>query len=216
MLCHLLTLFNPSELWLPPTWTKPAAGPTLFSQLSSHRKNTTAKQTFPQKRSEDAGSTLLIDLVLLIWLLYKLFLRPLKYIFIYPQVSKISLVDLAGSERADSTGAKGTRLKVRTVLAHADEMNIPWTILAWWLINIVLFLEMQEGANINKSLTTLGKVISALAEVVSVSSPLLFPLQLDPSSEGTNDRRQACCNVCHSVFSFLCHACLHRITVPTR
>uniref|UniRef100_A0A7N6BU43 plus-end-directed kinesin ATPase n=1 Tax=Anabas testudineus TaxID=64144 RepID=A0A7N6BU43_ANATE len=52
------------------------------------------------------------------------------------KVSKISLVDLAGSERADSTGAKGTRLK--------------------------------EGANINKSLTTLGKVISALAEVVSV------------------------------------------------
>ncbi|XP_038624837.1 kinesin-like protein KIF1C [Tachyglossus aculeatus] len=51
------------------------------------------------------------------------------------KVSKISLVDLAGSERADSTGAKGTRLK--------------------------------EGANINKSLTTLGKVISALAEMQS-------------------------------------------------
>ncbi|KAF3855493.1 hypothetical protein F7725_016216 [Dissostichus mawsoni] len=50
-------------------------------------------------------------------------------------VSKISLVDLAGSERADSSGAKGTRLK--------------------------------EGANINKSLTTLGKVISALAEMQS-------------------------------------------------
>uniref|UniRef100_A0AAJ7SMS1 Kinesin-like protein n=1 Tax=Petromyzon marinus TaxID=7757 RepID=A0AAJ7SMS1_PETMA len=49
------------------------------------------------------------------------------------KVSKVSLVDLAGSERADSTGAKGTRLK--------------------------------EGANINKSLTTLGKVISALADV---------------------------------------------------
>ncbi|XP_019115845.2 kinesin-like protein KIF1A isoform X10 [Larimichthys crocea] len=54
------------------------------------------------------------------------------------KVSKISLVDLAGSERADSTGAKGTRLK--------------------------------EGANINKSLTTLGKVISALAEVDSMSN----------------------------------------------
>lgn len=27
----------------------------------------------------------------------------------------------------------------------------------------------QEGANINKSLTTLGKVISALAEVVSTA-----------------------------------------------
>ena len=47
-------------------------------------------------------------------------------------MSKVSLVDLAGSERAESTGAKGTRLK--------------------------------EGANINKSLTTLGKVIGALAE----------------------------------------------------
>lgn len=58
-----------------------------------------------------------------------------KLTFFISQVSKISLVDLAGSERADSTGAKGTRLK--------------------------------EGANINKSLTTLGKVISALAEVVS-------------------------------------------------
>ncbi|KAI7812516.1 kinesin-like protein KIF1C [Triplophysa rosa] len=51
------------------------------------------------------------------------------------KVSKISLVDLAGSERADSSGAKGMRLK--------------------------------EGANINKSLTTLGKVISALADMHS-------------------------------------------------
>lgn len=32
------------------------------------------------------------------------------------QVSKISLVDLAGSERADSSGAKGMRLKVRLQL----------------------------------------------------------------------------------------------------
>lgn len=31
------------------------------------------------------------------------------------QVSKISLVDLAGSERADSSGAKGTRLKVTNI-----------------------------------------------------------------------------------------------------
>jgi len=56
------------------------------------------------------------------------------------KVSKISLVDLAGSERADSTGAKGTRLK--------------------------------EGANINKSLTTLGKVISGLAEMVCM--PIMY------------------------------------------
>src|SRR6218665_1231717 len=62
--------------------------------------------------------------------------------FMIMQVSKISLVDLAGSERADSTGAKGTRLK--------------------------------EGANINKSLTTLGKVISALAEAVRYCHNLLL------------------------------------------
>jgi len=60
------------------------------------------------------------------------------------KVSKISLVDLAGSERADSTGAKGTRLK--------------------------------EGANINKSLTTLGKVISALAEVDNCTSKVRWGL----------------------------------------
>ena len=54
-------------------------------------------------------------------------------------------MDLAGSERAESTGAKGTRLK--------------------------------EGANINKSLTTLGKVISALAESVRVLTLLFFELK---------------------------------------
>lgn len=54
-------------------------------------------------------------------------------------------MDLAGSERAESTGAKGTRLK--------------------------------EGANINKSLTTLGKVISALAESVSdLYCPMCFKI----------------------------------------
>lgn len=43
-------------------------------------------------------------------------LRPLVHVTrLLFQVSKISLVDLAGSERADSTGAKGTRLKVGTM-----------------------------------------------------------------------------------------------------
>lgn len=32
---------------------------------------------------------------------------------------------------------------------------------------LITSLHTQEGANINKSLTTLGKVISALAEMVS-------------------------------------------------
>lgn len=75
------------------------------------------------------------------------------------QVSKISLVDLAGSERADSTGAKGTRLKVKTF------------IYLWIGVNInILVVSSQEGANINKSLTTLGKVISALADMVCDSA----------------------------------------------
>lgn len=39
--------------------------------------------------------------------------QPQPASFLQPQVSKISLVDLAGSERADSSGARGMRLKVR-------------------------------------------------------------------------------------------------------
>lgn len=42
------------------------------------------------------------------------------------QVSKISLVDLAGSERADSTGAKGTRLKVWQPLVAALLQGGAW------------------------------------------------------------------------------------------
>lgn len=42
--------------------------------------------------------------------------HPVFKLFLSSQVSKISLVDLAGSERADSTGAKGTRLKVKGLM----------------------------------------------------------------------------------------------------
>lgn len=55
-------------------------------------------------------------------------------------ISNIVLIDLAGSERANATGAAGG--------AIADAAT-----------------RMKEGANINKSLTTLGRVISALAEI---------------------------------------------------
>lgn len=80
------------------------------------------------------------------------------------QVSKVSLVDLAGSERAESTGAKGTRLK--------------------------------EGANINKSLTTLGKVISALAEA-SAGGPA------PPSAKGKKKKAESFIPYRDSVLTWL-------------
>lgn len=91
------------------------------------------------------------------------------------KVSKISLVDLAGSERADSTGAKGTRLK--------------------------------EGANINKSLTTLGKVISALAEIVSWKYSLhfslsIFVLLLPPNSRHKRAKSQRKLTLFHIVIPY--------------
>jgi len=55
------------------------------------------------------------------------------------QVSKISLVDLAGSERADSTGAKGTRLKVR-LQKHLQTALID----SWLIIIIIIIIRTME------------------------------------------------------------------------
>lgn len=98
------------------------------------------------------------------------------------KVSKISLVDLAGSERADSTGAKGMRLK--------------------------------EGANINKSLTTLGKVISALAEVVRriLINFLIFKLTLKILSLHQKTKNQKKLILFHTVTQFL-HGCCVKTSV---
>lgn len=45
-------------------------------------------------------------------------------------------------------------------------MDHNWRTLPKIAFYVFFFFFLQEGANINKSLTTLGKVISALAEVV--------------------------------------------------
>lgn len=57
------------------------------------------------------------------------------------QVSKISLVDLAGSERADSTGAKGTRLKVKTHFTAFPRLHLPFCGMGV-LLNSKRFLEV--------------------------------------------------------------------------
>jgi kinesin family protein 1 len=66
------------------------------------------------------------------------------------KVSKISLVDLAGSERQASTGAT-VRVAGQTLCFVAELQGA----------------RLREGSNINKSLTTLGKVIAALAQASS-------------------------------------------------
>lgn len=69
--------------------------------------------------------------ILAVWQLLKLLVYALERfnvlrhnISVSKQVSKISLVDLAGSERADSTGAKGTRLKV----GHFEFNRVWWNV----------------------------------------------------------------------------------------
>lgn len=77
-------------------------------------------------------------------------------------MSKISLVDLAGSERAKDSGAAGKRLQVGVVKITLTRLH-------------VLLPGIQEAANINKSLTTLGKVIHALAEQAGSSKKKFVP-----------------------------------------
>ena len=71
---------------------------------------------------------------------------------------QLSIVDLAGSERASKTGATPEQLRVRNGLSHTLSL----------LISLSLSLShththTQEAQSINKSLSALGDVISALS-----------------------------------------------------
>ena len=66
------------------------------------------------------------------------------------KVSRVNLVDLAGSERSDAAGTSGLRLRVCLLIGPRISTGADQSV--------------QEGSAINKSLHTLGKVISILAQ----------------------------------------------------
>ena len=69
------------------------------------------------------------------------------------KVSRINLIDLAGSERSSVAQTSGERLKVRRGCRRFSLLK-----------HLSPFFPVQEGASINRSLHTLGKVISLLSE----------------------------------------------------
>jgi kinesin family protein 14 len=100
----------------------------------------------------------------------------------HSKVSKINLVDLAGSERSDAAGTSGQRLRVRFLHQSTNALKkkqrkrkkkeqadvSP-------LLVLCVPGALQEGSAINKSLHTLGKVISILAEKASKKKKIFTP-----------------------------------------
>lgn len=70
--------------------------------------------------------------------------------------SKVNLVDLAGSERVAQTCATGNKLRVNHYISYF--------ILSKPLLVLTTIDFFQEGVSINKSLLSLGKVITFLSE----------------------------------------------------
>lgn len=102
------------------------------------------------------------------------------------KTSKISLVDLAGSERQSKTGATGELLNLLIVSRTATRFHacMLWSKFFWphlrgcyWATWFFWFIgaRLKEGSTINKSLTTLGMVIAALAKAAGDNSDKHIP-----------------------------------------
>lgn len=86
--------------------------------------------------------------------------------------SRINLVDLAGSERSNSAQTSGDRLRVHTT---NDIIDLLFRSAHFFFFKVSLCVFLQEGASINKSLLTLGKVISALSEQALTRKKVFTP-----------------------------------------